>query len=172
MVIALDIPLVCIVTKVDMVPENVLERSKKQMDKILKSPGAKKMPIHIRSEEDVATVVENPSSRVCPILYVSSVAGTGLPLLHKLLARLRPRRDWLAAVQLKPEFSIDDTFAVTGVGVVISGTVRQGTITPNCTMLIGPVQEGTTTHTKSTHTHAQASTHAHTYTRAHTMRGN
>lgn len=93
-VIALDIPLVIIVTKIDLVPANVLENTKKTIDRILKSTQARKMPIHIKSSKDVdtATVASNQNStRLAPIFYVSSVTGHGLDLLNMWLSKAKPR---------------------------------------------------------------------------------
>jgi GTPase len=44
-VLALEIPLICVVSKVDMAPLPVLEQSKKQLFRILKSSAANRMPI-------------------------------------------------------------------------------------------------------------------------------
>lgn len=36
------------------------------------------------------------------------------------------------------EFIIDETFEVKGVGTVVAGTLKQGVITTNSTLLLGP----------------------------------
>lgn len=51
MVLALEIPLICVVSKVDLVPSTVLEASKKQLFRILKSSAANKLPIQMRNEK-------------------------------------------------------------------------------------------------------------------------
>ena len=87
-------------------------------------------------------------------LYFS---GVHIPLLHSYLARLTSRRsEWLSKVSAdtssfgssstdsstSAEFSIDETFNVTGVGVVVSGTVQRGVMVPNMNMLLGPYSDG------------------------------
>jgi selenocysteine-specific translation elongation factor len=181
-VLALEIPLICVVSKVDMAPLPVLEQSKKQLFRILKSSAAAKMPIQMRSVADVETVVANSanSTKLCPVFFVSSVEGTHIDLLLNYLARLRPHHEWLrhyAAHMEKPsagltasaapsasvalsagsasgsgganptaaEFSIDEVFNVSGIGIVVSGTLNSGTLVPGMTLLLGPQSDNTFT---------------------------
>jgi len=164
-VLALDIPLICVVTKVDLVPTNVLEQNKKQLFRILKSTAANKMPIQMRNDKDIETVITNSqnSTKVCPVFFISAVDGTHIPLLTRFLSRLRPHREWLTAFQQHfghdvatnlgadhlpsqqhmVEYSVDETFSVTGIGVVVSGTVNSGTLHTNMQLLLGPFSDGT-----------------------------
>ena len=45
--------------------------------------------------------------------------------------------------QAPTEFNIDETFLVTGVGIVISGTVTAGTLRVNQTLMLGPHSDNT-----------------------------
>lgn len=80
-VLALEIPLICVVTKVDLAPTPVLEQSKKQLFRILKSSAANKTPIQMRSEKDIETVITNSvsSNKICPVFFISSVNGQMTP---------------------------------------------------------------------------------------------
>lgn len=140
--IALEIPFFCVVTKVDMCPENVFKATMTQLFKILKSPAAGKMPMQVRSSADLDTVCANESKRLCPVICVSSVSGKNIDLLCEFLSRLGSRHVWEDCVSKPAEFSIDETFSVTGVGLVFSGTVTAGTISTNDTMLLGPMPDG------------------------------
>lgn len=51
--LSLGIPVLVVVTKIDMCPPNILESTIKQLVKILKSPGCRKIPMFIKSNEDV-----------------------------------------------------------------------------------------------------------------------
>lgn len=144
-VLALEIPLIIVVTKIDMVPEPVLEKTKQQLVKVLKSPAANKMPIHIKSEADVATVLKNSdpqTNKLCPIFFISSVNGTGVELLHTYLSQIKPRFDWPSLRNAPTEFSIDESFIVDGVGLVVSGTLASGVLRQESTMLLGPMDDG------------------------------
>eukprot|EP01015_Nassula_variabilis_P021930 TRINITY_DN3969_c0_g1_i3.p1 TRINITY_DN3969_c0_g1~~TRINITY_DN3969_c0_g1_i3.p1 ORF type:complete len:247 (+),score=20.39 TRINITY_DN3969_c0_g1_i3:65-805(+) len=80
------------------------------------------------------------SDRICPIFHISSVTNKGVPELTKFMYLLKNRTRGSAASLLKQpaEFDIQEHFLVSGVGLVVSGVVRQGVIKPNQTMLLGP----------------------------------
>jgi len=140
-VIALDIPVMCVITKIDMCPENVLAQTKKQLYRILQSQGAAKRPFEVRNSADVGTLINNLSAKICPVFLISCVTGDGLPLLYEYLARLRPlNQRWIEeqAKESGVEFDIDNTFLVTGVGLVLSGTVARGVLHQNSILLLGP----------------------------------
>jgi len=48
-----------VVTKIDMCRKFVIEKTISQLEKILKSPGCKKIPIRIESEDDAITAAQN-----------------------------------------------------------------------------------------------------------------
>jgi GTPase len=50
--LALNVPVMCVITKIDICPPNILEQTVSQLTKILKSPGARKIPIFIKNRED------------------------------------------------------------------------------------------------------------------------
>lgn len=138
-VLALEIPLIVVVSKIDLVPENVAERTKKELFRILKSPAAKQQPIQIKDESDIELILHTENSKVCPVFFISSVTGLHIDLLNSYLSKLKPRYDWLLGSSSDPvSFTIDETFNVSGVGVVVSGTVQSGTIHNNSVLLLGP----------------------------------
>eukprot|EP00040_Diaphanoeca_grandis_P004842 m.30335 g.30335 ORF g.30335 m.30335 type:complete len:607 (+) comp16265_c0_seq1:235-2055(+) len=139
--LALNKPVFVVVTKIDMCPPNVLASTLKLLQKILKSPGCRKMPILVNNTDDVVDASKNfLSQRLCPIFQVSNVTGQNLDLLRKFLNLMRP------TIPTNPdvpgEFNIDDTFSVPGVGTVVSGTTVCGTIRNGQTMLLGPDSTG------------------------------
>ena len=56
-------------------------------------------------------------------------------------------------------FEIDETFAVRGVGIVLSGTVTAGLITENKAMVLGPFVDGTFKSLVVRSVHAKVSDH-------------
>lgn len=135
--LALSVPVFVVVTKIDMCPPNVLQDNLKLLFKILKSQGCRKVPVMVKTADDVVLSATNfVSERLCPIFQVSNVTGENLDLLKMFLNLLTTRVTGLD--NLLAEFQIDDTYSVPGVGTVISGTCLQGIIRLNDTLLLGP----------------------------------
>lgn len=135
--IALTVPVFVVVTKIDMSPANVLQDTLRMLQKLLKSPGCRKIPMMVTNEDDVVTAASNfTSARVCPIFQLSSVTGQNMDLLHKFLNLLSSRHEMHESEPA--EFQIDETYSVPGVGTVVSGTVLRGVIKLNDTVMLGP----------------------------------
>lgn len=84
---ALDLPVVVIVTKIDLVSAKKLQETKDKVDDILKSLLVKRLPIRITSKDDALTAAAAMSqSSVAPVFYVSLTSGTFInpPLLSLL----------------------------------------------------------------------------------------
>ncbi|CAB3359760.1 Hypothetical predicted protein [Cloeon dipterum] len=135
--LALNVPVFVVVTKIDMCPPNVLTDTLRLLVKVLKSQGCRKVPVMVRSEDDVVLSATNfVSERLCPIFQVSNVSGENLDLLKMFLNLLTTRNN--ARDDEPAEFQIDDMYSVPGVGTVVSGTTLAGTIRLNDTLLLGP----------------------------------
>ncbi|XP_016968330.1 GTP-binding protein 1 [Drosophila biarmipes] len=135
--LALAVPVFVVVTKIDMCPANVLQENMKLLFKMLKSQGCRKVPVVVRSHDDVVLSATNfVSERLCPIFQVSNVTGDNLELLKMFLNLLSTRM--AGSESLPAEFQIDDVYSVPGVGTVVSGTCLQGTIRLNDGLMLGP----------------------------------
>ena len=90
--LALSVPVFVVVTKIDMCPPNVLQETLKLLVKILKSQGCRKVPVMVKTQDDVVLSATNfVSERLCPIFQVSNVTGENLPLLKNFLNLLTTR---------------------------------------------------------------------------------
>ncbi|XP_060527779.1 GTP-binding protein 1 [Cylas formicarius] len=135
--LALSVPVFVVVTKIDMCPVNVLQDNLKMLIRILKSPGCRKVPVMVKTPDDVVLSATNfVSERLCPIFQVSNVTGENLTLLKTFLNLLTTKMEYH---ENEPaEFQIDDTYSVPGVGTVVSGTTLKGIIRLNDTLMLGP----------------------------------
>jgi GTPase len=135
--VSLNIPLMVVVTKIDICPPQILQQTLTQLTKILKSPGARKIPIFIKNREDcVNTAGEFVSQRVCPIFQVSNVTGESIDLVREFLNILPHHGNY--NIDAPFEFHVNDTFSVPFVGTVVSGVVKSGVVHTGDTVLVGP----------------------------------
>ncbi|KAK0154082.1 GTP-binding protein 1 [Merluccius polli] len=140
--LALNVPVFVVVTKIDMCPANILQETLKLLQRLLKSPGCRKIPVLVQNKDDVIVTASNFSSeRMCPIFQISNVTGENMELLKMFLNLLSCRTSY--SEDEPAEFQIDDTYSVPGVGTVVSGTTLRGLIRLNDTLLLGPDPLGT-----------------------------
>ncbi|KAH6680605.1 P-loop containing nucleoside triphosphate hydrolase protein [Halenospora varia] len=148
--LALNVPVMVVITKIDICPPQILEQTIQQITRILKSPGARKIPIFIKNKEEcINTATQFVSQRICPIFQVSNVTGESLDLVRTFLNILPHHGHYDADAPF--EFHVNDTFSVPFVGTVVSGIVKSGVIHAGDTVLIGPDSLGqfTTTNIRS-----------------------
>ena len=148
--LALNVPVMVVITKIDICPPQILEQTVQQITRILKSPGARKIPIFIKNREEcINTATQFVSQRICPIFQVSNVTGEYLDLVRTFLNILPHHGHYDADAPF--EFHINDTFSVPFVGTVVSGIIKSGVIHTGDTVLIGPDSLGqfTTTSIRS-----------------------
>ncbi len=53
--LANNVPVMVVITKIDICPPHILEQTVTQLGKILKSPGARKIPVFIKTREECVT---------------------------------------------------------------------------------------------------------------------
>lgn len=148
--LALNVPVMVVITKVDICPPQILEQTVQQITRILKSPGARKIPIFVKNREEcINTATQFVSQRICPIFQVSNVTGESLDLVRTFLNILPHHGHYDADAPF--EFHVNDTFSVPFVGTVVSGIIKSGVIHAGDTVLIGPDSLGqfTTTNIRS-----------------------
>jgi GTPase len=135
-----------VITKIDICPPHILEQTVTQITRILKSPGARKIPIFIKNRQEcIDTATQFVSQRICPIFQVSNVTGENLDLVRTFLNILPHYGHYDASAPF--EFHVNDTFSVPFVGTVVSGIVKSGMIHAGDTVLIGPDSLGNFTTT-------------------------
>ncbi len=141
--LALKVPIIVIITKIDICPNHVLKQTIDDITKLLKIPGSNKIPIIIRTDDDVIVSTKNLTSRrIAPIFLISNVTGENLDLLKKFLNLLPANRNWEDQLEKPVEFHIDETYAVTGVGTVVAGTLISGSVSIDDTLQLGPDELG------------------------------
>jgi len=143
--LALSVPVIVAITKIDMTPANVLQDTIKQVVKILKSPGCRKTPVFVKSAEQAVELSRAfTTERLCPIFLLSNVTGEGLDHL-RLFLNLVPSSEGdehKFTTDSPLEYSITDVWSVPYVGVVVNGIINAGAIHAGDAVLLGPDGNG------------------------------
>ncbi|KAE9411508.1 P-loop containing nucleoside triphosphate hydrolase protein [Gymnopus androsaceus JB14] len=143
--LALSVPIVVCITKIDMTPANVQAETVKQVVKILRSPGCRKVPVFVKSSEVAVELATGfGKEKICPIFQVSNVTGEGLPYLRTFL-NLLPSSEGDTdkfAVDQPLEFSVTEVWSVPYVGTVVNGIVNGGSIKTGDAVMLGPDSNG------------------------------
>ncbi len=135
--LAMELPVIIAITKIDMVEEARVNEVVNQVSQLLRTVG--RIPYVVKDVEDVKKVVKLMSkSLVVPIVKTSAVTLEGYDLLEELLLRL-PKRTYKGKGFL---MYIDRIYRVTGVGTVVSGSVKKGEVEEGEEVYIGPFRDG------------------------------
>ncbi|OAA63546.1 GTP-binding protein 1 [Niveomyces insectorum RCEF 264] len=162
--LALNVPVLVVVTKIDICPPNILQETLTQLTRVLRSPGARKVPILVKTRDDcVSTATQFVSQRICPIFQVSNVTGEHLDLVRTFLNMLPCRHvgggggtatttNGTSADNTPDnnnnndnaalEFHVNDIYSVPHVGTVVSGIVKAGVAHAGDAIWIGPDANG------------------------------
>lgn len=139
---ALQIPTIIVVTKIDICSQKSLEKTMNSLKIMLQK--ANKNYLIIENEQQVIHVSQlfyndNEHGQLTPIFKISNVTGENLSLLRLFFSLVNPLKDWTMEREKEPLLYIDDTFSVTDVGTVVSGTLIQGKISHDDCLLLGPI---------------------------------
>ncbi|OBZ68219.1 GTP-binding protein 1 [Grifola frondosa] len=143
--LALSVPVVVCVTKIDMTPPNILAKTIEQVSKILKSPGCRKTPVFVKSAETAVAISQVfAKERLCPIFQLSNVTGEGLDFLRTFL-NLLPSSEGDTEkflVDQPLEYSITEVWSVPYVGTVVDGILNSGSVKAGDAVMLGPDANG------------------------------
>jgi GTPase len=146
--LALGMPCVVVVTKIDSVNDDVRTKTITNLKKMIKKRFAH---FTVDNINDVRTCVDlMGSGKVVPIVQVSNVTGEGHDILRKLLNFLPPRKEYESRFSSPPIMQIQDVFRkVEGTSTVIAGMLTSGEINvtegakQGTVMKLGPLSDGT-----------------------------
>ena len=151
---ALQLPVVVLVTKIDMAPAHILEDSLRRVDRILKLANRKKFSV-LSSLDAIAASDAILSGNVSPVFQLSCVTGEGLDLVRTFLKEMALGKGRsMAGTGLRAclgetctekegcEMQLDNIYNVPGVGTVVAGSVFLGTISSGMHLFLGPDELG------------------------------
>ena len=157
------IPFITVVSKIDICPANIMATVKKDLERIAKR--RKKEIIYF--EEDEAEVngsylkeahkaiidaFQEKKTTIMPVIMTSNKTGHNINFLKELLTSIKSKayleRKNIITKEIDPKVNgypmimyIDSTFNVPGIGIVLSGTVKYGSISLGQKVLLGPIND-------------------------------
>ncbi|XP_020769762.1 GTP-binding protein 2 isoform X4 [Odocoileus virginianus] len=145
--LALKVPFFIVVSKVDLCAKTTVERTVRQLERVLKQPGCHKVPMLVTSEDDAVTAAQQfaQSPNITPIFTLSSVSGESLDLLKVFLNILPPltnSKEQEELMQQLTEFQVDEIYTVPEVGTVVGGTLSSGICREGDQLVVGPTDDG------------------------------
>ncbi|KAF8844664.1 P-loop containing nucleoside triphosphate hydrolase protein [Paxillus ammoniavirescens] len=143
--LALNVPVILCITKIDMTPSNILAETTNQVVKILKSPGCRKTPVFVNSAEIAVELSQTFAlRRLCPIFRISNVTGEGLDHLRMFLNLLPPSDGdhETFSIDQPLEYSVIEVWSVPYVGTVVNGILNSGKVRTGDPILFGPDSNG------------------------------
>ncbi len=141
--LSLNIPFFLVITKIDMVPEHVIEKTKESLIDLMNKK-VKMRNIVWMKEEEGGLEVKNFMKNI-PVFCVSNKTGLNIDFLRKFLYNLPVKKDYIEENNKnnldnkKVLYAIDHFFNVKGVGNVLSGKVLKGKIEKNNKLYMGPI---------------------------------
>jgi len=132
--LSLNIPLVILITKIDICPVDVLKNTIRVIQNCLKIKSVNKQPLFIKNEDNLDKLFDNN----IPIMCLSNTTGKNIDILKKIINNLKPDKKWESLQVKKKLFMIESSYMVPGVGIVISGVLTSGTLKLGDKLIMGP----------------------------------
>ena len=151
----LRIPIIILITKIDISPEDKIYNTMKNVQKYLKQIGCKYL-FEIKNEDTLTRGLNamNKDTYITnvyiPLFKISNVTGIGLDLFKNFINKIENKHNYLldinnlkqfsSSIDLNNVFEIYKTYTVPGIGLVVFGINKIGTIKKNDKLLVGPIK--------------------------------
>lgn len=143
----LNIPVIILITKIDMVPENIKQATINKIKKLVNVPIFSKKAYQFPEDEnkcsnemDEFIKLQNPLDIFIPIISISNKSGFNIKNLKNFLLKLNCREHWTTKINGSIMY-VDSKYIVKGIGLVLSGVTRGSPIKVNQQLYIGPVND-------------------------------
>lgn len=140
---ALKIPFCVVLTKIDICPKPVLERTTNEITRIISRNFNKELVLQEPNKPDDLNKLDNSINQLSlndtiKLYQLSNVTGNGLDYFRDCLFQVKNRVNWEKNRFQDTILWIDNVYFVRGIGIVLSGTVKRGEIKINDKLLLGP----------------------------------
>jgi GTPase len=148
LLLCVQIPFMVIITKIDMAPEQIYLDLQTTLKKLLQRNAPNKTLYFINNnnsnDSNILTnnyinninMIANPD--IVPVISVSNKNGYNINNLHKIIYKIPPRDKFVNQSSKGTIVYLDGNFSVPGIGLVVSGVIKEGTIKVKQKMYMGP----------------------------------
>tara|TARA_B100000963_G_scaffold357901_1_gene381177 strand:- start:1409 stop:2611 length:1203 start_codon:yes stop_codon:yes gene_type:complete len=140
--LALKIPIFIVITKIDIAMERKLKKIENRIASIFKLPVAGKRELEFINKNNIDNLVWKYTADYdkIPVFKVSNTTGENIENLRTFISSLRPNPNinFGETEGVKSTFIIDDRFRLKGIGIVVSGIVKEGSFNKEQICYIGP----------------------------------
>ena len=143
LVYTLRIPMFIVYTKTDLCPPNIY---KMNLDYI-KTYYHKKMGLNttvIMNDEERKEIQSTftKGSKIVPLFPISNVSGNGVELVKQFIKELELYTNYKDVYNDNTNFIISKSYIVNGIGLIISGVMKTGTVKKGDVLYLGPNGNG------------------------------
>ena len=138
--LALKIPIIVLLTKLDIAKQHKRDNIKKRLMKLFSHPFAGKKELEYINDNNIDNLLHtytNLYSKV-PVFEISNTLGNNISNLRKFILSLKSYKSIGKKDAENSKFVIDDRFKIKGIGIVVSGIAKEGIFNKNETYYLGP----------------------------------
>ncbi len=144
--LSLGLPIVTIITKVDLIPEDDLSDLLNNFKCILKSQKKGKNPLLVQDKNDIVTFSRNITEGILPVFLISNKKGIGLDLFINFLNLMPDSQNQLSFenLSINEKETLFDVLEIIFAEnkLILLGIVTKGVIVKECTYKLGPDPNG------------------------------
>ena len=143
LVYTLRIPMFIIYTKTDLCPPNIYKMNLEHINTYYnKKMGLDTIVIHNEEELKAIQDTYTKGCKFVPIFPMSNVSGNGVELVRKFINELNLYTKYEDVYNSNSNFIVSKSYVVQGIGLIISGVMKSGTVKKGDTLYLGPNAEG------------------------------
>ena len=138
--LSLKIPIFVVITKTDVAVEKKLKNIEKRLRVIFNNKFAGKKNVEFVDQHNITSFLEryNPYTSGIPVFKISNVTGDNLDVFKKFIYNLKPIKIRGDINNPDTKFIIDTRFKLSGIGLITTGTAREGTFIKDKVYYLGP----------------------------------
>jgi len=138
--ISLNIPIIIVITKIDVAVDTKLDRIQKRLRVIFSGSFAGKKQLRYANDDNIDDIIANyhPEKITIPVFEISNKTGDNIENMKDFIFNLSRLKKIGRVDCNNPKFVIDSRFKLPGVGLVITGVVQDGFFSKNKEFFLGP----------------------------------